>query len=128
MEKSFLKRLLDLQFIFRTADTERDYLNAIGNGKLQFGIVYDDLKEIKKLSKKELLEKLRNEDERMIQLLSNEENCNKKIAVLWSKEPVPTVSMLWALDSHEILHTGWNLALMDHLNIERFPSLKQMWG
>lgn len=31
-------------------------------------------------------------------------------------------------DSHEILHQGWNLAIMDHLAIERFPALQEMWG
>jgi hypothetical protein len=41
---------------------------------------------------------------------------------------VLAVDMLWGLDSHEILHQGWNLALMDHLKIESFAELKAMWG
>lgn len=109
-------------------DTQRDYVNAIKTGKLEFGVKYDDLKNPQKLSKQELLKKLEKEDQRLVSLLENEGNCKKLVKVPWSQTPIPVVSMLWALDSHEILHTGWNLALMDHLNIERFPALKRMWG
>ena len=30
--------------------------------------------------------------------------------------------------STTILHIGWNLALMDHLNMARYDMLKQYWG
>ena len=66
--------------------------------------------------------------EELFLLLSDPTIGNQKITVPWSKEPIPAVSALWGLDSQEILHTGWNLALIDHLGIERFPSLKAMWG
>jgi hypothetical protein len=29
---------------------------------------------------------------------------------------------------HDILHIGWNLAVMDHLNVPRFESLIHYWG
>ncbi len=35
---------------------------------------------------------------------------------------------IFLLRDHDILHVGWNLALMDHLNMERFPSLREHWG
>jgi len=105
---------------------QRDYLYAIETGKLEFKS--GDNKTLKALPKSKLLKLFQEEDERMIQILSDENNCKKPVIVYWSKEPIPTVSMLWSLDSHEILHTGWNLAVMDHLNIERFPALKKMWG
>jgi len=38
------------------------------------------------------------------------------------------LQMIWGLNSHEILHTGWNLSYMDFLEIPRFPKLKTMWG
>ncbi len=38
------------------------------------------------------------------------------------------VNMLYLLRDHDILHVGWNLALMDHLGIARFPSLVAYWG
>lgn len=107
---------------------QRQYLDGVQTGKLEFGTAYEDLKDVTKLSKADLLEKLKHEDEKLAEILKIEENCNKKVSVPWSSEPVSAVTMLWGLDSHEILHTGWNLALMDHLDIERFPALKEMWG
>ena len=35
---------------------------------------------------------------------------------------------IFLIRDHDILHVGWNLALMDHLNMERFPSLIEHWG
>lgn len=109
-------------------DTTRDYINGVKTGILQFGIKYDDLLETQELTKDVLLTKLEETEQELIEILSDPEIGNKKVKVKWSKEPVPAVSSLWGLDSHEILHQGWNLAIMDHLNIERFPALKAMWG
>jgi hypothetical protein len=33
-----------------------------------------------------------------------------------------------AQSMNDILHVGWNLALMDHFNMPRFESLVQYWG
>lgn len=38
------------------------------------------------------------------------------------------VDLLFFLRDHDILHIGWNLAVMDHLNMPRFESLIQYWG
>ena len=108
--------------------TDRQYLDAVKSGELNFGIEYDDLKKASKLTKQELLHKLEADTQKLIELLSDEENCDKKITVPWSKVPIGVISMLYGLDSHEVLHTGWNLAIMDHLNIERFPALRETWG
>jgi len=109
-------------------DTERDYINGVKTGELHFGVVYDDLKTPNALSKTQLLQKLQEEDEELIKVLSNPDIANKRVKVPWSETSIPAIASLWAMDSHEILHTGWNLAVMDHLNIERFPALKQIWG
>jgi len=109
-------------------DTERDYINGIKNGDLKFRVIYDDLVKPIKLSKSELLQKLQDEDNELVKVLSNKEIDKKMVIVPWAKEPIGALSMIWALDSHEILHTGWNLAVMDCLDIERFQSLKEMWG
>lgn len=109
-------------------DTTRDYINGIKNGILKFGIKYEDLVNSEKYSKTELLNKLEETESNLINVLCDPEIDNKKVKVPWSQEPIPAISSLWSLDSHEILHTGWNLAVMDHLNIERFSSLKNMWG
>jgi len=107
-------------------DTERDYLNAAKTGEMKFGVTYEDLSN--SLPKDRLLTLLQESDNQLIEILSAEDIGTKKVKVPWSSEPVPAISSLWALDSHEILHQGWNLAVMDHLNIERFAELKEMWG
>lgn len=109
-------------------DTTRDYINGIKTGTLSFGIKYNDLVELQKLTKSDLLAKLDETKKELIDILSDSNISSKKVKVPWSKEPIPAVSSLWGLDSHEILHQGWNLAIMDFLNIERFPALKEMWG
>jgi len=38
------------------------------------------------------------------------------------------VDVLFFLRDHDILHVGWNLALMDALNMPRYPALIQYWG
>src|SRR3989304_6324854 len=35
--------------------------------------------------------------------------------------------VLFFLRDHDILHVGWNLALMDHLSVPRFESLIAYW-
>jgi hypothetical protein len=44
----------------------------------------------------------------------------------WQGEPLPALRLLHGLNDHEILHTGWNLALMDHLQMERYPVLSRL--
>ena len=36
--------------------------------------------------------------------------------------------MLFFPRDHDILHIGWNLALADHLDLPRLPSLSAYWG
>jgi uncharacterized damage-inducible protein DinB len=109
-------------------DTTRDYINGVKTGTLKFGGKYSDLENPQSLSKEDLLKKLEECEQELIDVLSEPDIESKKVKVPWSSEPIPATASLWGLDSHEILHTGWNLALMDFLNIERFPALKKMWG
>lgn len=109
-------------------ETEIQYIKAVKDEKLVFGTINADIETLKKLSKEELLQELKKQDEELIKLLSNEQLINNPILVPWSKDPIPAISMLWGLNTHEVLHTGWNLALMDHLGIARFPKLKVVWG
>lgn len=112
--------------IIHIINTTRDYINGVKNGELKFGIEYDDLKDISGLSKQQLLDMLNKSTDELIDVLTD--IANKKVKVPWEDKPIGIVGALWGLDSHEILHQGWNLALMDYLNIERFPQLKEMWG
>lgn len=107
-------------------NVENTYILGIETGNLKFGSAYN--KELLTKSKEELLKLWEEVDNRLVTLLSNEENVNRIVAVPWNKNGDRAIDMLWSLNSHEILHTGWNLAVMDHLNIERFPELKQIWG
>lgn len=107
-------------------NVQRTYMMAVETGELKFGAYYDEGLKIK--SKAELLSELESADIQLVELLSREENLTKKIVVPWDMSGVGAVTMFWSLNSHEVLHTGWNLALMEHLDIERFPALKAMWG
>ena len=105
---------------------QKSYIGAIGKGRLKYSD-YDHLR-LGVKSKKGLLSQLEKIDKELVALLTNSKNLKKKIKVCWSKERITPVQMLWGLQEHEILHTGWNLALMDHLNIKRFSALKKLWG
>lgn len=109
-------------------DTTRDYINGVKVGVLKFDIDYKDLGKTQDLTKNDLLDKLEESTQELIQIISSPGISRQKVQVPWSKNPIPAISSLWGLDSHEVLHQGWNLALMDHLNIKRFPALKRMWG
>lgn len=106
----------------------RGYIQAVQTGTLRFGNEYEDIAQSKNLSKEVLLKKLAETSDALLKALYGPAIGDKKVKVPWSHNPIPAITCLWALDSHEILHTGWNLALMDHLGIDRFPALKAMWG
>lgn len=144
INREYYERVPEVKFDYRMVDTperksdspreslghqigvQNDYMNGVISGTLAFKS--GDDKQLKSLPKAELLQKLQEADQRLLELLSDPDIGNKKIKVPWSETPIPAIVSLWAMDSHEILHTGWNLAVMDHLNIERFPTLKEMWG
>ncbi|KKQ74534.1 MAG: hypothetical protein US96_C0030G0014 [Candidatus Woesebacteria bacterium GW2011_GWB1_38_5b] len=144
INREYYKRVPEGKFDFRMVDTpekksdsprdslghqigvQHDYMNGVTSGTLSFES--GDDKQLKKLSKYELLKRLQEADEKLIEILSDPDIGIKKVKVPWSDTPIPAIASLWAMDSHEILHTGWNLAVMDHLNMERFDSLKRIWG
>ena len=107
-------------------DVQKCYMDGIKTKVLRF--VSKNSLDPKKFFKKELLQKLDETDKELIVILSDPEISNKKVKVPWSKDPLSAVATLWGLDSHETLHTGWNIAIMDHLNMKRFSSLKEMWA
>lgn len=109
-------------------DTTRDYVNGIKTGELAFGIKYEDLSNLTQLTKKQLLEKLSETEKELVEILSEPNIGEKMVKVKWSEQPILATSCIWSLNNHEILHQGWNLAVMDHLNIPRYPSLQAMWG
>lgn len=136
-EENFDFRMVDIperksdsprESLAHQVDTTRDYVNGVKSGILKFGPKYEDLKEPSKLSKEQLMKMLVKAEEALFEILRDPKIGNKKVKVPWNSDPIPAIASLWGMNSHEILHTGWNLAIMDHLNIERFPKLKAMWG
>ncbi len=103
------------------------YIYALRKGKLAFD-GKTDLKVDPRASKPDLLDILDDSFETLSELINNEEVMSVGVKVPWSKEKVDGFGVLNGLYEHEILHTGWNLALMDHLGIPRFEELKDMWG
>lgn len=83
---------------------------------------------LKQKSKNELLVVLGETDVKLMEFLGNKMNLTKKVKVKWSAEPISVLAFLWAMNDHEILHNGWNLALMDMLDIPRYEELKRIWG
>lgn len=51
---------------------------------------------------------------------------NSRVAVFSSRD-MNAVDVLCFLRDHAILHVGWNLAIIDHLNVPRFDSLVRYW-
>lgn len=105
---------------------QQRYIDAIKTGELSFKTI--DKNEFREKSKNQLIEILKQLDQELIKLFQETENIERKIKVSWSDDKIRAIEMIYSLNNHEILHTGWNLAIMDYLNIKRFTSLKNMWG
>lgn len=84
--------------------------------------------QIKTYKKDQLIAELEKTEQELKDLLSEEGFVKKRVRVVWAPEPVAAITSLWGLNSHEVLHQGWNLAVMDHLDIERFSEIRAMWG
>lgn len=110
-----LAHILDVQLV---------YMDAIKTGKLDFGKIGQvDAS----ASKAELLIEMDRIDTEMIEYITHPDfNPNQHVEAPWGS--MTAGAMLHATREHDILHVGWNLALMDHLNMPRFDSLKQYWG
>jgi uncharacterized damage-inducible protein DinB len=121
----------------READTPREslahilyvqlvYWNAMKTGALEFKSMGSE--HHAQMTKSELLAEWERIDQAMfVSLTSSEFSSDRMVKVPWGGE-MNAIDLLFFLRDHEILHVGWNLAIMDHLNIARFPSLIQYWG
>lgn len=78
-------------------------------------------------SKRALLEELDRLGEELVELLCDPGfDLDAPVEAPWGHESA--LSALYLIRDHDILHVGWNLAVMDHLGMERFPSLREYWG
>ncbi len=139
--RDFYTLLPDSQFEFRMVDrperksdspreslvhlieVQKVYFDALKSGKLEFRPMGTD----SKLSKAQLLAELDRVDREMFTFAtSGAFSPQAQVTARWGTMSAGAV--LHATREHDILHVGWNLALMDHLGMERFQSLRQYWG
>ncbi len=121
----------------RKADTPRQslahilyvqlvYLNAVRSGKLEFKSMGTE--HYPGLTKAQLLAEWERIDTEMFAFLTSAAfNSQAQVEVPWGGT-MNAVDLLFFLRDHDILHIGWNLAVMDHLDVPRFESLIQYWG
>jgi uncharacterized damage-inducible protein DinB len=140
----FFSRLNEEQFDYRMVDTPEKksdspreslahllyvqlvYLNGVRAGKLAFTSVC--VEHYKSLSKEQLLTEWERIDQEMLTYLTAQTfDGQTMVDVPWGGS-MNAVDLLFFLRDHDILHIGWNLALMDHLNVQRFESLIRYWG
>ena len=142
--RDFYTLLTEEQFDFRMvdtpdrkADTPREslahilyvqlvYFNSVKTGKLEFKSM--GVEHYREMAKAQLLGEMERIDEEMFAYLTAESfDSSKQVGVFWGGE-MNAIDVLFFLRDHDILHIGWNLALMDHLNMPRYESLIQYLG
>jgi len=109
----------------------RNYVYSVKTGVLQWGEERQALLMAPALSrwgKQRLLDEMHKTEQELVDLLALPDIDERTVKVGWQDDPMPAVRLLYSLNDHEILHTGWNLALMDHLQMERYPALANLWG
>lgn len=133
-EEQFDYRMVDTPE--RKSDTPREslahilqvqlvYLNSIKTGKLEFKSM--GVEQHREMTKEQLLAEVERIDEEMFAYVTAETfDSSSTVEAPWGK--MNAVDVLYCLRDHDILHIGWNLALMDHLNVPRLKSLIQYWG
>ena len=146
VNREFYERVPEDRFDYRMVDTpsrrsdtpreslahqirvQREYLRAMQTGKLEFGALSGAEAGLRLLSKTALLRELKAAEDELARTLAEGDALSRQIEVPWSGEKQSILSVLEALHFHEVLHTGWNLAIMDHLDMERYPALREVWG
>lgn len=102
------------------------YLNSTRTGRLEFKDL--GVEHYKKMTKDQLLAEWERIDQEMFAYLTSVDfDSSQQVEVPWGGA-MNAVDVLFFLRDHDILHIGWNLALMDHLDVPRYASLIQYWG
>lgn len=140
----FYSRLAEEQFDYRMvdtpgrkADTPREslahilevqlmYFEGVKAGKLEFKSMGVD--HYRHMTKAQLLAELERIDAELYAYLTAPAFDSESVVDVPWGSAMNAVDVLFFLRDHDILHTGWNLAVMDHLDVPRFESLAQYWG
>jgi uncharacterized damage-inducible protein DinB len=102
------------------------YMNGVRTGKLEFKSMGTE--HYQAMTKAQLMAELDRIDGEMLAYLTTEDfDANKPVGTPWGAQ-MGAIDLLFFLRDHDILHIGWNLALMDHLGMARFESLSGYWG
>ena len=111
-----LAHILEMQHVF---------LRAVRSGALLFGD--SGVEHLYGLAKADLLAELERLDREMFALLTAKGfDSTATVQAPWGE--LDALNLLYFLRDHDILHMGWNLAVMDHVGLARYPSLNQYWG
>lgn len=141
--RDFFELLPEAQYDYRMVDTpgrradspreslvhliriQQIYLAAVKNGTLVFSPPQHGPTTL--MSKAELLAAWEQVEQEMYHMLTADTFSNAAaVQVPWG-ESAP-LDMLFFLRDHDILHLGWNLALLDHLDLPRYASFAEYWG
>jgi hypothetical protein len=140
----FYQRLEEAHYDFRLVDTpqrksdtpreslahllyvELVYFAAAKTARLAFKDI--GVEHYKSLSKVHLLAEVERIDQEVFAYLNGKTfDSHLLVEVPWGGT-LNVIDLLFFLRDHDVLHIGWNLALMDALNIPRDPALIQYWG
>lgn len=106
-------------------ETQLAYFGGVKSGNLSFDAM--GAERYQAISKQQLLDELAALDEEMYRYASAPGfDPTARVETSWGDETA--LSVLYLVRDHDILHVGWNLALMDHLEMERYQSLVDIWG
>jgi uncharacterized damage-inducible protein DinB len=142
--RDFYQRLSEDQFDYRLidvperrADSPRESLahlleyrlivfNGVKTGTLVFTGMGSE--RYQQMTKDQLLAAWEQIEQELFTYLTDEHfESEAKVSTPWGTA-MTAIECLYLIRDHDILHIGWNLALMDLLSMERFPSLMQYWG
>lgn len=115
-----------LENLTHQVNVQSSYLQIAQIGEGRFKDFYDPT--LRQLTRLQLFTRWDELNQELIAILSDNSNLLKTVKVPWSDTPVSLLSFFWALNDHEILHNGINIAHLDVLNMERFPELVSIWG
>ena len=106
-------------------ETRLMYLHGVKTNRLTFEPV--NVESLRGASKATLLEAWDKHEDAMMTMLQNPYfDADAIVECPWGQ--LSAQHTLFLIRDHEILHCGWNLALMDALDMARYPSLQNYWG